>query len=305
MTILLTGASGFLGSRIYQTLVQDHRIITLGRTVCSPRHIQGDLAEEVPVLPNERFDLVIHAAGKADSVPRTASERADYPRVNVQGTAHLLRALERLSLPPDAFVHLSTVLVYGCPAGQLLPETTPRLATDPYGVSKIEAETLVREWAARSGVRLAILRLPLVVAQPLKGNLATLQNAIRKGYYLRVGHGLAHRSMVRADDVASVIPQAASVGGIFNLTDGNHPTVRELEAALAHQLGRNIPIPVVPASLANLIAHVGDGINAVVGRRFPLDSIALQKLTSTLTFSDELARQQLNWNPRLVLDLFQ
>lgn len=305
MTILLTGASGFMGSRIYQALIQDHRIVTLGRTVCSPQHLYGDLAEDLPVLPDERFDLVIHAAGKADAVPRTASERADYQRVNVRGTTHLLRALERVGRPPDAFVFLSTALVYGCSSGHFLPETTPLLATDPYGVSKIEAETLVREWAARSGVRLAILRLPLVVAQPLKGNLATLQNAIQKGYYLRVGSGLAQRSMVRADDVASVILRAARVGGIFNLTDGNHPTVRDLEAAVANQIGRNSPIPFVPGPLARVVAYAGDGINAVVGRRFPLDSIALQKLTRTLTFCDELARQQLNWNPRPVLDLFK
>ncbi|GAB2552715.1 NAD-dependent epimerase/dehydratase family protein [Spirosoma aerophilum] len=304
MTILLTGASGYLGSRIYQILAQNHRVITLGRTVYSSRHLYSDLAEQVPVMPNERFDLVIHAAGKADPVPRTDKERADYQRVNVQGTAHLLKALDTMAVRPAAFVHLSTVLVYGCSAGHLLTETTSRSAIDPYGVSKIEAEKLLQEWAAQTGVRLTILRLPLVVAQPLKGNLAAMQQAIRKRYYVRFSKGLARRSMVRADDVAAVILRAASVGGIFNLTDGYHPTVGELEAALACQVGRENRIPVVPAPLASLVACMGDGINAIAGRRFPLDSIALQKLTSTLTFSDERARQQLNWSPRPVLDLF-
>ncbi len=305
MNILMTGASGFVGSRIYQTLVQEHTITTIGRTPYSPRHIHCDLANQLPVLPDEQFDLVINAAGKAGPVARNVTEQVDYQRINVQGTTNLLTALEKQSVLPTAIVHLSTVLVYGRSAGQLLPETTPLQATDPYGVSKIEAERVMREWAERTGVRLAILRLPLVVAEPLKGNLATMQKAIQKNYYVRIGSGLAQRSMVRADDVASVIIRAADVGGTFTLTDGYHPTVRELEDAIARQLGRRRSIPTVPLSLIKALAFIGDGINAVVGRRFPLDSIALRKLTSTLTFSDELARQQLNWNPRPVLDVFR
>lgn len=305
MTILLTGASGFLGSRIYQHLVPEHSITTLGRTPCSPRHIQCDLAIQVPDLPASRFDMVIHAAGKANATPRTVAERADYQRVNVQGTTHLLGALEKQSSLPAAFVHLSTVLTYGCSFGQELRETTPLLATDPYGASKADAETLLQAWATRTGVKLAILRLPLVVAEPQNGNLATLQSAIRRGYYVRIGSGLARRSMVRADDVAAVITRAANVGGTFNLTDGYHPTVRELEDAIARKFGRKRPIPAVPLSLIKPIARLSDGINAIVGRRFPIDSIALRKLTSTLTFSDERARQQLNWRPHPVLDLFQ
>ncbi|GAB3807991.1 NAD-dependent epimerase/dehydratase family protein [Spirosoma humi] len=305
MTILVTGASGFLGSRIYQQLVTEHSITTLGRTPCSPRHIQCDLAAQVPQLPVSRFDLVIHAAGKANATPRTVAERAEYQHVNVQGTRHLLSALEKQPVLPIALVYLSTVLVYGCSSGQGLRETTPRLATDPYGASKADAEMLLQEWAHRTGVRLAILRLPLVVAEPLNGNLATLESAIRRGYYVRIGNGLARRSMVRADDVAAVITRAANVGGTFNLTDGYHPTVRELEEAIARKLGRKKPIPAVPLSLVNPIARLGDGINAVGSRWFPVDSITLRKLTSTLTFSDEPARQQLNWRPRLVLDLFR
>ncbi|GAB3789763.1 NAD-dependent epimerase/dehydratase family protein [Spirosoma horti] len=305
MNILLTGASGFLGSRIHQQLVSEHCITTLGRTACSSRHILCNLAGQVPNLADRRFDVVIHAAGKANAVPRTAAERADYQRVNGQGTAHLLNALEKLPSLPTAFVHLSTVLVYGCSSGQELQESTPLLATDPYGASKIDSEKWLQIWATRTGVRLAILRLPLVVAEPLHGNLAILQTAIRRGYYVRIGNGLARRSLVRADDVTAVLIRAAHVGGTFNLTDGYHPTVRELEEAIARNLGRKRPIPSVPLSLINPIARLGDGINAVIGRRFPVDSIALQKLTSTLTFSDERARQQLDWHPRPVLDIFQ
>ena len=305
MTILLTGASGFLGSHINHKLAQENKITTLGRTPIGNQHILCDLASQVPALPDEPFDLVVNAAGKAHSVPRTALERAAYQCVNVQGTDHLLRALDRQSTLPTSIVHISTVLVYGCSFGQFLPESTPMQASDAYGFSKAEAELLMREWSERTGVRLTILRLPLVVAEKPKGNLTAMQKAIRKGYYVRIGSGLARRSMVRADDVAAIILRAAEIGGTFNLTDGYHPTVREIEDTMACQIGQSRPIPTMPLALARSVARFGDGINAVIGRRFPFDSIALQKLTSTLTFSDDLARQHLNWNPRPVLDLLR
>ena len=305
MNVLLTGASGFLGSRIYADLNRIHTVTTLGQTPIAARHITADLTKRLPSLVHASFDYVVHAAGKAHSVPRTAAERTAYECVNVQGTIRLLTALERMPTRPKAVVYISTVLAYGRLGGEMLDEVTPLTATDVYGLSKVRAETAVREWGHQTGVSVTTLRLPLVVAECPNGNVAAMMNAIRRGYYVRVGNGLARRSIVRADDVAAVIDRAAGVGGTFNLTDGHHPGVGELEDALARYVGRPHTIRSVPLALARAVATVGDGINAVAGRRFPLDTIALQKLTCSLTFSDELARHRLGWTPRPVLDLFR
>lgn len=304
MTILLTGASGFLGGYFFRELSADHEVVTLGRRAVGSAHIHCDLSWQTPVLPGIGYDLVVHAAGKAHSVPRTDSERADYDRVNVQGTERLLKALGGQPRLPQALVYISTVLVYGRSTGELLDEDTPLAARDAYGPSKVRAEELVRNWARRTGVRLTVLRLPLVAGIPLTGNLASMQQAIQRGYYARIGQAEARRSMVRADDVAAVLVRASAEGGIYHLTDGYHPTVHELEEALARQAGRS-RVPVIPARLARRVARLGDSINAVVGRRFPLDTPALTRLTSTLTFSDAAARHQFQWAPRPVLDLFR
>lgn len=305
MNVLLIGASGFLGSRIYTELSPNHVVTTLGRTPIATRHIIADLTKPLPSLEHALFDYVVNAAGKAHSVPRTAAERTDYEAVNVQGTIRLLTALEQMPVLPKALIHISTVLVYGRLSGLLLDETTPLSATDAYGLSKVRAENAVREWGQQTGVRVTILRLPMVVAERPNGNVATMMNAIQRGYYVRIGDGLARRSMVRADDVAAVIERAAGVGGTFNLTDGYHPGVGELEDALTRYTGRSQPIRSIPLSWARAIATIGDSINALGRRRFPLDTAALQKLTHSLTFSDELARQQLGWKPRPALDLFR
>jgi nucleoside-diphosphate-sugar epimerase len=305
MNVLLTGASGFLGSRIYAELQKNHVVTTMGRTAVAPRHIMGDLTKRLPSLAHASFDYVVNAAGKAHSVPRTAAERSAYECVNVEGVCRLLTALERMPVRPKAFVHLSTVLVYGRSSGLLLDEATPRTATDVYGLSKLRAEDAIRAWGERTGVSTTILRLPLVVAEQPNGNVAALMKAIERGRYVRIGDGGARRSMVRADDVAALVDRAAGTSGTFHLTDGYSPSVAELEMALAGYVGRTKPIPSMPLVAARTLAAVGDGINALVGRRFPLDTPALQKLTQSLTFSDALARQQLNWNPRPVLALFQ
>ena len=304
MNVLLTGASGFLGSRIYREIIQQHAVTTLGRTPIGSQHIRCDLTQTIPVSLPGPYDVIVNSAGKAHSVPRSAIERTDYERVNVYGIVRLLSMLEQLPTLPKAFVHISTVLVYGRSEGQSLTEMTPPDANDAYGLSKVMAEDVVRSWAKRNGVCLTILRLPLVVAENPRGNLAAMTKALRRGYYVHIGKGSARRSMVRADDVAAVIIRAAEIGGTFNLTDGCHPSVREVEESIARQVGKKSRLS-VPLKLAKVLAYVGDGINALVGRRFPLDSIALQKLTHSLTFSDELARKQLEWNPRPVLDLFR
>lgn len=304
MNLLLTGASGFLGRHIYAELIQRHTITTLGRTPLGLSHIVCDLSKTAPTLPNQPIDYVIHVAGKAHSVPRNTRERAEYARVNVRGTAYLLNSLTQPPELPKAFVFISSVLVYGRTEGENLTESTPLNAVDAYGSSKAQAERLVQEWGQQTGVRVTILRLPLVAAYEPVGNLAAMQRTIQRGYYFRVGDGQVRRSMVRADDVARILEKAAETGGTYHLTDGCHPTVRELEDAFARQAGRNGQ-RALPMGFAQVIARVGDGVNRLVGRRFPLDSIALQKLTSSLTFSDDAARKHLGWSPQPVLNLFQ
>jgi nucleoside-diphosphate-sugar epimerase len=113
--------------------------------------------------------------------------------------------------------------------------------------------------------------------------------AIRKGYYLRIGKGKAQRSVVYARDVAMLLPHLLGRQGIFNLTDGKHPTVAEIDAAIAEKLHRRIWR--IPTGLAVILAHIGDFLP-----RFPFNSRTWKKLTQSLTFSDALARKQLQWN---------
>jgi nucleoside-diphosphate-sugar epimerase len=123
---------------------------------------------------------------------------------------------------------------------------------------------------------------------------------IRRGYYFNVAGGRAAKSVVLATDVAAIVPRAAEVGGVYNLTDGKHPTFAQLSSLIALQLGRSAPRN-IPYEVAALFARVGD----LFPTRAPITSRTLQNLTSDLTFDDARARARLAWRPTAVLDGFR
>lgn len=292
MEILVTGSSGFLSSFLIKGILNCN-IFKLSRTK-SDYNI--DLSRFTPVF-NKNFDLVIHAAGKAHSIPKTQEEIVSFNNINVIGTQNLLNGL--INNLPKQFVFISSVGVYGLTSGESISETTPLLANDPYGKSKIKAESFVRTWCEEHNVTCTILRLPLVVGQNPPGNLGDMIQGIKKGYYFNIAGGNAKKSMVLASDIPKFILKAAEIGGTYNLTDGIHPTFNELSKSIARNLDKSF-VPNMPAIIANLLAKTGD----ILGNTFPINSNKLSKITSTLTFDDSKARIAFGWNPTPVLESF-
>lgn len=294
MKVLLTGANGFLGKIIIKTLEKEYQIFGLSRNsgeyrVCLDKQI-----------PNFRhsFGIVIHAAGKAHSVPKMDFEKKQFHRVNVIGTENLLKGLEKTVLPKQ-FVFISSVAVYGQGLGNDINEEYELEAEDPYGLSKIEAEVLVVDWCRKNDIICTILRLPLLVGQNPPGNLGAMIKAIDRGYYFNIGGGKARKSVVLAQDVASFIPRVAIVGGTYNLTDGYNPSFYELNSVIAKSVNKKASFN-IPLSVAKLMGYVGD----ILGDNAPINSQKLKKITSDLTFDDTKAREIAGWKPRRVLEWY-
>ncbi len=286
--VLLTGSSGFLGKYIRDEFNSEDLEI-LNRMAVGDYIL--DLSQSIPKF-SHRYDLVIHNAGLAHTA------FGNFFEVNVQGTRNLLKGLGKS--PPNYFVFISSVSVYGRNEGEYLSETCPVLATDQYGMSKIQAEAEIIEWCLYHQVGCTILRLPLVVGFNPLGNLAAMIRAIEKGFYVNIAGGQAKKSMVLAEDVAKFILPASRVGGIFHLTDGVHPTFDQLSQVIARQVNRK-GIFSIPLILAKLLARIGD----LLGANAPLNSDKLIKITSNLTFDDSLAREKFGWAPRPVLENFK
>ena len=305
--VLITGASGFLGGIInnklsnkYDTILFDKRFNKDLKNL-----LIGDLVEDHELYFQNNFDIVVHCAGKAHTIPKTQQEKDDFYRVNTQGTINLLQALNRCSVKPKAFIFISTVAVYGLSKGEYINEDTSLNATDPYGHSKILAEQAIEDWGKKNDICISILRLPLLIGDNALGNLGAMMKAIQKGYYLGIGQGDAKKSMVLASDIVVAIEQVAYLGGIYNLTDGYHPNFRELEVAISIQMGKPKPF-IIPYGLAKLIAYGGSIINTIFkSKKIPLDVSTLEKIINPLTFSDKKAREAFNWHPNRVLDFYK
>ena len=291
--ILLAGSSGFIGNELLKSLTPKYRITTLGR---GNSNIIIDLQLAIPDF-NECYDMVIHTFGKAHSLPTSSAD--DYYAVNVAGTSNLLKGLEN-SFMPQKFIYISSVAVYGLTKGLNIKENYPLDAEDLYGKSKIQAEKLVEEWCVKHNVVFTILRLPLVVGNNPPGNLGDLIKSIRKGYYFNIGGGKARRSMVLIQDVAKYVEAASQIGGIYNLTDGYHPSFSEFSNIISLQLKKGKPRN-IPFFVAKIIAKLGD----ILGSRFPINTNKYIKMTSDLTFDDSKAREYFGWNPTPVLKGFK
>jgi len=286
---LLTGASGFLGQYLQEALAKNYTVNTLSRRGTIP----CDLSTETPQL-SEQYDLVVHAAGKAHSIPKTDEEKKSFFKVNAQGTRHLLDGLAKHQFT-GRFVFISTVAVYGQEIGENIEEVFSLDGSTPYAQSKIEAEKVLIEASERHNFDLTILRLPLIAGNNPPGNLGSMIDAIQNGKYLSIAGGKARKSIVLAKDVAELVSSENMANGIFNLTDGDHPSFRELELLISDKLAKRPPRN-IPMILARLLGLVGD----ILGKKFPVNSLTIKKITSNLTFNDNLARSAMNWSPHKV-----
>ena len=290
--LLFTGASGFLGYNIRPILEKDFNVHTIGLT--DDDDIKINMAKEVPPI-NTHYDVVLHAAGKAHTVPKTEAEKQVFYDVNYIGTIHLCDALEKVGAP-KSLVFISTVAVYGCEFGELITEEHPLEGESPYAKSKIQAEEYLTEWCKKYGVNLTILRPSLLAGKNAPGNLGAMVNGIRKGFYLNIAGGKVKKSILMAEDIARLLPLLEERSGIYNVCDTNQPTFGEISCSVAKQLGKHKPIS-IPYWMAWCMAKVGD----LLGSKAPINSYKLEKMTKSLTFSNEKARRELGWDPLDVL----
>ena len=295
MKLLFTGASGFLGHNVRPILAQKYEITTIGLTKEDTYTV--NMAQEIPSL-TEPYDVILHAAGKAHVIPKTEAEKKAFYDVNLQGTKNLCKALEKSGIP-QAFIFISTVAVYGCEFGSNITEEHPLNGDTPYALSKIQAEEFLTEWCNKHGVILSIIRPSLIAGPNPPGNLGAMIKGIKTGRYLSIGGGKARKSVLMVEDIAHLVPILVKRGGIYNVCDDEQPSFRQLETIICTQLGKKLPIS-IPFWVAKCMAIVGD----CLGKKAPINSLKLKKITESLTFSNEKAKRELGWKPIPVLENF-
>lgn len=295
-SLLLTGGTGFLGKNIVPNLRYGYDITLCGIT--PQDNIQVNLAKEVPELP-ERYDIVLHAAGKAHVIPKTEEEIQAFYDINLQGTKNLCAALEKVGAP-KSLIFVSTVAVYGCEEGENIDENHPLYGNTPYALSKIQAEHFLTDWCRKNNVILSIIRPSLIAGPNPPGNLGAMIAGIKSGKYLSIGGGKARKSVLMVNDIPFLIELLKNKGGVYNVCDDHQPSFKELEDSISLQLGGKRVIG-IPLWFATICAKVGD----LLGSKAPINSQKLSKITKSLTFSNAKAKRELKWQPTDVVSNFK
>lgn len=294
--LLFTGGTGFLGRNIKPILDKMYEVTTVG--IMDADMIKANFVTDIPNLP-ERYDVVLHAAGKAHVYPKTDAERQAFYDVNLKGTIHLCDALENVGVP-KAFIFVSSMNVYGDEPGRMDTEDSRPLAgTSPYADSKIQAERYLIDWCKQHNVILGILRPSLLAGKGAPGNLGAMVKGIKTGAYLSIAGGKSRKSMLMVDDIAHLVPLLEIKGGIYNVCDDHYPSFRELESTIAKQLGKRVPLS-IPYWMAKCLALIGDRLSF-----FPINSKRLNNIVTSDLFSNEKAKRELGWQPMDVIENYK
>jgi UDP-glucose 4-epimerase len=288
-TVLVTGANGFLGRHVCSALIA-RRIAVRGLlrqpgaflhpgVVPAPAQGLDDLAAIRAALRG--VEGVIHLAARVHQEPTPAAARA-FRAVNVEGTRSLLG--EALSAGARDFVFVSSVKAVGEVSEAPWTESTPPAPTDAYGLTKLEAETVVRSLADREGVHAPILRLPLVYGPEMKANALRLFQLVDRGVPLPLGSVRNRRSLLFTGNLmAALFASLESPAGsdTFFVSDAEDLSTPELVTLIARSLGRRARLVPVPVGLLRMAGRVGD----VVARAwpFPLTTAAIDRLVGSLS----------------------
>lgn len=295
--ILITGSTGFVGSHLLQMALAQNRevICPIRASKNATLHSWASQIQNIdrqtdwqPHLNN--VNTVIHCAARVHVMNDTATDPLTaFREVNLHGSLRL--AEQAAAAGVRQFIYLSSVKVNGEMTidGQAFSENDPPLASDPYGISKQEAEAALLELGQRSGMAITIIRPPLVYGKGVAANFLSLLIWVKKQVPLPLGSIHNQRSFVfvknLCDFILHCVQDPRAFNQIFLVSDGKDLSTTELlqEAAKALEVpSRLLPFPV---SLMTFAAKL-------IGKKNITD-----RLCQSLLVDCQKAQKQMMWTP--------
>lgn len=297
MNLFITGSNGFVGKQLSDIVVKKKYTCSLSARShngnltggVNPRYVQKTIAPDTH-WENElkHIDCVIHTAALVHQM--SGAPESHYRDINTYGTLNL--AQQAADAGVKRFIFISSIKVNGESTELGLPFKPDDnfMPTDPYGLSKYEAEVGLRKIANETGLEVVIIRPPLVYGPGVKANFAVMMKWINKGIPLPLG-GIKdnRRSLVSLDNLVDLIiaciehPKAANE--TFLVSDGNDLSTSQLLFEMATALNVSSRLLPIPSKWFIVIAKL-------LGK--PAIS---QRLCDSLQVDISKTREVLSWKP--------
>ena len=298
--ILITGASGFVGQAL--TAALDNAGYDWIAAIRNPtpnadhRHVViGDIGPDTDWRAAlHSADCVVHLAARTHVLDdRSSDPYAAYRHINVLGTKTL--AEQAAAAGVRRLIFLSSIKVNGeATTTHPYVETDTPKPEDAYGISKLEAEEVLKSIGTDTGLETVVLRPPLVYGPGVKGNFLRLLRLVKRGIPLPLASINNRRSLVGVANLANAIiagivsPVAA--GKTYLVSDGEDVSTPQLISRLASAMGVTPHLLPCPPALLNAGA-------ALLGKR-----AVAARLTGSLQIDSSRIRKELGWQPRYSLD---
>ena len=233
---------------------------------------------------------------------REGDPLAVYRAANVEATR---RALEGAAVAGcHAFVFASSVKAVGERTTAPWTEDTSPAPTDPYGVSKLEAERVVADEGARLGLGTVSIRFPAIYGPGMRANMLRLFGAIARGIPLPLGAIDNRRSLLFVGNAAAVLEtvmtRADTGTGCYFVSDEQDVSTPELVRAIARAVGRQPRLIPVPPELFRLAGRIGDTLPRWLP--WPVTSARVQRLMDSLQVDPTRVRIELGFRPPYSMD---
>ena len=302
MKVLLTGASGFVGSALMRVLaesaVHEIRPVFRGSSRSFPRlsgafFIEGLHPHTDWVSAASGIDVVVHAAARVHVLKeRSLDPLAAFRETNVFGTLNLASQAARAGA--TRFIFISSIGVNGNESALPFTVTSQPQPSEPYAISKLEAERGLVELSRATGMEVVIIRPPLVYGPDAPGNFKRLAGALQKGVPLPLGAIDNQRTFIALPNLVDLIVRCIDHPAAANRTllagDGEDMSTTEFLRRMSAALGKRPRLVPVPVSLLEVVARL-------FGKR---DMV--RKLCCNLQVDITHTREILGWQPPLSVD---